>query len=204
MKAANAAFGRLVDYEIGDVTAAATYYIAEIYYNFSRALLNSERPGGMDELEKEQYEMLLDEQSYPFEEKAIAIHEKNVGLIGVGVYNDWVDKSVKRLAAFVPGRYARFEESSGFVASVVDADYSHLVQPKIAAPEPAAVIDGEPDAGAQPQEETVGPDSLQEKEQPLEEAPVAEPEAPVETTSADVAAGADEESAGSGMAEWGI
>ena len=204
MKAANAAFGKLVDYEIGDVTAAATYYIAEIYYNFSRALLNSERPGGMDELEKEQYEMLLDEQSYPFEEKAIAIHEKNVGLIGVGVYNDWVDKSVRRLAAFVPGRYARFEESSGFVTSVLNVDYSHLVQPRVAAPEAATVMDGEPEAGAKSSEESADSGNPQEQDQQAEEAPVAEPETPVETSSADVAAGVDEGSADSSLVEGGI
>lgn len=131
MKAANAAFGQLVDYEIGEVTAAATYYIAEIYYNFSRSLLNSERPSGLSELEMQQYEFLLDEQSYPFEEKSIDIHEKNVGLIDVGVYNDWVDKSIVKLSSLMPGRYAKFEESSGFIAMVNNVSYQSLVSPQL-------------------------------------------------------------------------
>ena len=38
------AMGRLVDYEIADVTAAATYYMAETYFDFSRSLAESERP----------------------------------------------------------------------------------------------------------------------------------------------------------------
>ncbi|MCK0154174.1 tetratricopeptide repeat protein [Alcanivorax sp. S6407] len=140
MKAANAAFGQLVDYEIGEVTAAATYYIAEIYYNFSRSLLNSERPSGLSELEMQQYEFLLDEQSYPFEEKSIDIHEKNVGLIDVGVYNDWVDRSIVKLSKLMPGRYAKFEESSGFIAMVNNVSYQSLVSPQlpVAAVAPAA------------------------------------------------------------------
>ena len=44
MDAALAAFEGLVTYEVGEVTAAATYYIAEIYFEFSRALMSSERP----------------------------------------------------------------------------------------------------------------------------------------------------------------
>src|SRR4030095_3313075 len=37
MDATIQALGRLVDYEIADVTAAATYYMAETYLNFSRS-----------------------------------------------------------------------------------------------------------------------------------------------------------------------
>ena len=47
MDAALAAFGRLVDYEVADVTAAATFYMAEIYSEFSRALLTT-RSGPSD------------------------------------------------------------------------------------------------------------------------------------------------------------
>lgn len=131
MKAANKAFGSLLAYEVGEVNAAATYYVAEIYYNFSRSLKESERPTGMNELEMLQYEDMLDEQAFTFEEKAIGAHKKNVGFIDMGVYNDWVDKSIARLGDIVPGRYARYEESSGFIDSVVNVDYSHLTQPLI-------------------------------------------------------------------------
>ena len=45
MDATVAAMSRLVDYGIDEMTAAATYYMAETYSNFSRSLLESERPG---------------------------------------------------------------------------------------------------------------------------------------------------------------
>ena len=47
MDAAISAFSDLVSYEVGEVTAAATFYMAEIYSNFSRSLVESERPGGL-------------------------------------------------------------------------------------------------------------------------------------------------------------
>ncbi len=118
MKAATDAFGKLVNYEVGDVTAAATYYLAEIYYNFSRSLTESERPGNLDASALEQYELAIEEQAYPFEEKAIAVHEKNLGLLSVGVYNEWIDKSIEKLAKLMPARYAKVEERTGFITSI--------------------------------------------------------------------------------------
>jgi len=63
------AMSRLVDYEIADVTAAATFYMAETYFDFSRSLAESERPTDLKPAELEEYEMDLDETAFPFEEK---------------------------------------------------------------------------------------------------------------------------------------
>lgn len=140
MKAANDAFGKLVSYEVGDVTAASTYYIAEAYFNFSDALKKSERPTDLNELEMEQYEEALDEQSYPFEEKSIKIHEKNVDFIAQGVYNAWIDKSIRRLATIMPGRYAKFEESSSVIESIDNVSYEALTDPRPVLAEPVMPV----------------------------------------------------------------
>jgi TolA-binding protein len=118
MDAALEAFGGLVDYEVGEVTAAATFYIAEVYFEFSRALLESERPGDLDATEMQDYEMVLEEEAFPFEEQAIGVHEKNLELMFAGIYNSWIEKSLGKLADLMPGRYAKFEESSGLIASI--------------------------------------------------------------------------------------
>jgi len=112
------AFESLVDYEVGDVTAAATYYMAEVYYSFSRALLESERPGGLNAAERAAYEDALEEQAFPFEERAIGVHEKNIELVAAGAYNGWIEKSLGKLAALVPGRYAKAERSAPVLASL--------------------------------------------------------------------------------------
>jgi TolA-binding protein len=129
MKRATDAFGKLPDYQVGEVTAASAFYIAEIYYYFGRALAESERPKNLNALEREQYELALEEQVYPFEEKAISLHEKNLELLGRGVYNAWIDKSIVRLAKLVPARYAKFEESTGFIDRVGPFPYQQLTQP---------------------------------------------------------------------------
>ena len=136
MDEALAAFGKLVDYEVADVTAAATYYMAEIFAEFSRALLDSERPGGLDAAELAEYTSALEGEAFPFEERAIDVHEKNLELMAAGVYNPWIDKSLERLAALVPGRYAKFETSSGLIASLDGYAYE-TPKARTAAPAPA-------------------------------------------------------------------
>ena len=108
----------LVAYEVADVTSAATFYIAQVYDEFSRALIESERPAGLSEAEKVDYELVIEEEAYPFEEQAIDVHRKNHELLASGIYNPWVQKSLDRLAVLMPGRYAKNETSEGFVGSI--------------------------------------------------------------------------------------
>jgi Tfp pilus assembly protein PilF len=123
MDATIEAMSRLVDYEIADVTAAATYYMAETYFDFSRSLTESERPTDLQPAELEEFELVLDEEAFPFEEKAIDVHEKNMELLHAGVFNAWTEKSLGRLTELMPGRYAKPEMSSGFRSAIDSSDY---------------------------------------------------------------------------------
>ena len=118
MKQSTKAFNHLIAYEFGEITAASTFYLAEIYAHFSKALMTSERPDGLNALELEEYELAIEEQAYPFEEKAIKVHESNLQLIQRGVYNEWIDKSLRKLAVFVPARYDKTEEDGGMITSM--------------------------------------------------------------------------------------
>jgi hypothetical protein len=129
------AMGKLVEYEIADVTAAATYYMAETYFDFSRSLVESERPTDLDPADLEEFELALDEEAFPFEEKAIDVHEKNMELMHAGVHNEWTKKSLARLTELMPGRYAKRELSSGFIGAIDKYDPQPEEEP---APEPAA------------------------------------------------------------------
>lgn len=120
---------RLVAYEIADVTTAATFYIAETYSNFSRALMDSQRPTDLSAADLQEYELALEEEAFPFEEKAIDVHEKNLELLQAGVFNPWVEKSLGKLAELVPGRYAKNELSSGFIGSIDSYAYRSPAQP---------------------------------------------------------------------------
>jgi LysM repeat protein len=213
MKKAINGFNSLIDYESGELTAAATYYLAEIYSHFSKALMTSERPvltfdyyrvkpgdnlstiakrydsdvrriarennlnksnfivagkklkipRGLYPLELEQYELAIEEQAYPFEEKAIKVHQSNLALITKGVYNEWIDKSLQKLAKFLPARYDKPEEPSGIVGSLETYIYEidrpampALAESKLAKP---GQVD---EAGSVTEAEPVAPEQVEE------------------------------------------
>ena len=131
MDVALESFETLVDYEVADVTAAATYYIAEIYLEFSVALLDSERPDGLNETEMVDYELVIEEEAFPFEEQAIDVHEENFELLAGGIYNAWVQKSLDKLALLMPGRYAKAEISGGYVGSIDSYAYRMPIAPPL-------------------------------------------------------------------------
>jgi cellulose synthase operon protein C len=76
---------------------------------------SSARPAGLDEDALEQYELLLEEQAFPFEEDAIAIHEANAARARDGLYDRWVIASFEALAELVPARWNRQEAGENVV-----------------------------------------------------------------------------------------
>ncbi|MEJ2507933.1 MAG: tetratricopeptide repeat protein [Gammaproteobacteria bacterium] len=124
MKRLISRYSKLVDYHVADVTAAATYYLAEIYYNFDRALLNSEVPKGLSKLELEQFKLALEDQADPFEEKAISVHEKNVELLKRGIYSPWIDRSIAKLAKLVPATFDKPEAVPPYIENIAKYRYT--------------------------------------------------------------------------------
>ena len=92
--------------------------MAETYFDLSRSLIESERPKDLKPAELKEFEMALDEEAFPFEEKAISVHEKNVELLRAGFFNGWTEKSLGRLSQLMPGRYAKQETSNGFLGAI--------------------------------------------------------------------------------------
>src|SRR5690606_37201063 len=90
MEKALAIYGQALDYGVAEVTTAATFGTAELYRNLGADLLASERPAGLDAEALEQYDLLLEEQAFPFEEKAIELHETNARRASEGLYDEWV------------------------------------------------------------------------------------------------------------------
>jgi cellulose synthase operon protein C len=131
MDATIKAMNGLVDYEIADVTAAATFYMAETYFDFSRSLKESERPADVKPADLDKFEAELDEAAFPFEEKAIKVHEKNMESLHAGVFNPWTEKSLSRLAVLMPGRYAKSEMSSGFIDAMDHYAYRSPLAPPV-------------------------------------------------------------------------
>jgi TolA-binding protein len=100
-------YGDAAAYGIAEVTTAATFRLGEVYQQFSADLMDSERPGGLDELALEQYELLLEEQTFP-----------NASRAADGVWDEWVQKSYNALASLMPARYAKAERSEDVVTAI--------------------------------------------------------------------------------------
>ena len=114
MEKAIAVYKKALEYHVAEVSTAATYQLGKIYDHFAKAIMDSERPHGLSKDELEQYNVLLEDQSYMFQEKAIQLHEANIKHIADGIYDDWIKHSLESLAALYPLRYAKTEQSEAF------------------------------------------------------------------------------------------
>ncbi|MCS6943870.1 MAG: tetratricopeptide repeat protein [Sutterellaceae bacterium] len=112
------AYAAAAEYGVAEVTTAATFHTAELYHDFGRALLSSQRPKRLSKLELEQYNVMLEEQAFPFEEKAIELHEVNARRTASGIYDEWVKRSFASLARLRPARYAKVEVSEATVDAI--------------------------------------------------------------------------------------
>jgi len=112
------AYSSAAAYGVAEVTTAATFRLGEVYEQFSKDLMESERPSNLDDLALEQYDLLLEEQTFPFEEKAIDLYKANVARAADGVYDKWVRKSFDQLANLMPARYAKTERSEDVLTSL--------------------------------------------------------------------------------------
>ncbi|MCY4045295.1 MAG: tetratricopeptide repeat protein [Cellvibrionales bacterium] len=118
MEAALKRYQKVIDYGIQEFSTQANYKVAEIYAILSKDIMNSQRPKGLTELELEEYDLILEEQAYPFEEKATEIHESNLQNSWHGNYDQWVQESIQALSRLFPAKYNK-EEDLGNERSVI-------------------------------------------------------------------------------------
>ena len=108
-------YEQALDYNVAEVTTEATYGTGELYRQMGADMMASERPKKLDADALEQYNVMLEEQTFPFEEKAISLHQANVQHASSGLYDEWIKKSYAVLAKLVPARYAKTEMSEDYV-----------------------------------------------------------------------------------------
>ena len=111
-------YTQALEFKVLEFTTPSVFYMGDMYAGFASALLNSERPEGMDELEAEEYQFLLEDEAYPLEEAAINIHKTNVNRTYEGLYDKWIKKSFESLADLVPGQYDKPEKVVNYVENI--------------------------------------------------------------------------------------
>lgn len=105
------AYAEVMKLGIEEFTTKANFRMAEVYLVLSTDLMDSPRPTNLDALALEQYEILLEEQAFPFEEKGIQLHEANSQRGKSGFYDEWVKRSFQSLASILPARYGKQEQT---------------------------------------------------------------------------------------------
>ena len=93
-----------------DITTAATYELGSVYREFGQAIMKSSRPSNLNGDALEQYNILLEEQAFPFEEKAIKAYEANLARLQQGLWNDWIRQSAKALVELAPAKYGKQDQ----------------------------------------------------------------------------------------------
>ena len=104
-------FQQVGEYGVAEFISAATYKTGAIYEALAESILQSERPTELNPLELAQYNILLEEQAFPFEEQAIDIYAANISRAWKQGWDQWIDVSLERLEHLSPGEYKR--QSSG-------------------------------------------------------------------------------------------
>jgi tetratricopeptide (TPR) repeat protein len=116
LEAAMDGYKAAADYQVAEVTTAATYEMAELYRTLAHDVMNSQRPPNLKGDALEEYNSLLEEQVFPFEEQAIKAHELNAARAKDGLYDQWVARSFAALAELKPARYGKTELTEDVVA----------------------------------------------------------------------------------------
>jgi len=118
MESAMAAYRLAAAYDVAEVTTAATYEMAGLYQTLAHDVLASERPRSLKGEELDEYNSLLEDQVFPFEEQAIKVYGVNAVRTRQGIYDEWVRKSFTALAQLDPARYGKTELMSDVVTTL--------------------------------------------------------------------------------------
>ncbi|WP_420590648.1 tetratricopeptide repeat protein [Bacterioplanoides sp.] len=118
MQAALKRYTQAVQLGVLEYTTSSTFRIGELYKQLAKGLMNSERPAGMDEVEAEEYQFLLEDQAFPLEEAAIEVHQTNAGRTYDGLYDSWIKQSYKSLGELMPGQYNKQERAISYVEQI--------------------------------------------------------------------------------------
>lgn len=99
------------------------------FENFRDSILKAEKPKDLSKNELEEYNFLLEEKAYPYEEQAVKAYEKSLKAGRANAFREWVEKDIERLAVLRPALYMRRFKDIKIEQPLID-------------PEPAVMGDG--------------------------------------------------------------
>lgn len=118
LQAAQKRYTQAVQLGVLEFTTSSTYHLGQLYAQMSQGLLQSEQPKGMSDVEKEEYQFLLEEQAFPLDEAAISVYQTNTNRTRDGLYDEWIKKTFAELARLMPAQYNKSEKVLSYVETI--------------------------------------------------------------------------------------
>lgn len=109
---------KTAEFGLAEHSTQATNLIGHLYRQLATSLMTSDRPPELNDLQREQYDILLEEQALPFEDQAIELYELNVGRIKDDIYTPAIGDSLEQLRSMMPARYHKPEKIPGYAESI--------------------------------------------------------------------------------------
>jgi len=103
-------YEKAIQYGILEFVTQANYKMASMYQSFSEELNNAPAPKGLSQSDLNLYRDIIAQQSQPFADLAITVHQNNIDLSWDGHFNNWIAKSFDSMKQLSPLRFGKEEE----------------------------------------------------------------------------------------------
>lgn len=101
-------YSNIAKYKIADFQAEIFFKMGLALEHFKDSIVQSERPDDFNQDELEEYNFLLEEKAYPYDDQAVKTYERSVtAAVKNMIFDEWMEKSLKKLAFLRPALYKR-------------------------------------------------------------------------------------------------
>ncbi|MEY2864105.1 MAG: hypothetical protein RLY58_1812, partial [Pseudomonadota bacterium] len=100
----------ILDLKVAEFVTPAQYVLGDSFARFYQGVNAAPVPTGMSDLDAEQYQITIEEQTQPLKDKAIEWHKANATLATLpdgALWDTWIAKSFEALAGLSAGYYQR-------------------------------------------------------------------------------------------------
>lgn len=100
----------IVDLNVAEFVTQAQFQIGSSFAQFYQAVITAPAPAGLNELELEEYNIAIEEQTQPIKEQALTWHRANLKLLQdpeQPLWDRWIDQSLDALSRLAAGLYER-------------------------------------------------------------------------------------------------
>jgi len=100
----------IIDLNVAEFVTQAQFHVGAGFAAFYQGVLKAPAPAGLNELETEEYQIAIEEQTQPIKEQSLTWHRANLKLLHdpeQPLWDDWIAQSLDALSELAAGFYDR-------------------------------------------------------------------------------------------------